>query len=342
MLGKPLASVIGTPMLDYIADPLKREFSELFDTGWAADVRRESQFSIDGRQIPVKLSVNALQMDAGPALNIIITDLTQQKESERELMEKNKMLKLVNDALAQSNYDLQQFASVASHDLQEPLRKIQVFSKFLMDKNLDPMSEASREYIEKIFSSSNRMKALIIDILAYSRLSAIDSNVEQVELRELLEDIIDDFDLRIAEQNAIVELRDLPVVEANRGQFRQVFNNLLSNALKFTQPGSQPHIIISNRIVKAEDVGPLPGAPEDYYNISFRDNGIGFNEKFAATIFTLFEKLHPKSAFEGSGIGLAIAKKIVEKHQGRILAHSQEGMGAEFNIILPRLRTLGN
>src|SRR5262249_10914070 len=153
-------------------------------------------------------------------------------------------LKALNEALSQSNHDLQQFASVASHDLQEPVRKIQVFTKFLQDKHAPEFSGETQQYLGKVMSSAQRMKVLIQDILSYSRLSAENENYEVVELGALIAEVLEDFELRIQETGAVVEVQRLPAVEVNKGQIRQVFYNLISNALKFTKPGVQPHIVI--------------------------------------------------------------------------------------------------
>jgi len=244
----------------------------------------------------------------------------------------------LNKALTDSNHDLQQFASVASHDLQEPLRKIQVFSKFLKDRSYHEISDASQLYVEKIIKSSHRMKTLIVDILTYSRLSADKGRMEEVDLNLLISEILDDLDLTISEKNAFIDLGKLPVVEGNKGQLRQVFNNLIGNALKFTKPGQSPVVAIKCKPLK-EDLGVPLEDPEQYSRIAIEDNGIGFDEQFASSIFGLFEKLNPKTLYEGSGIGLAIAKKIVDKHNGLIVAKSAPEHGAEFNVILPYRQT---
>jgi len=184
-------------------------------------------------------------------------------------------------------------------------------------------------------AASTRMRTLIVDILAYSRLSAEELHWEMTDLHSLFEDILDDFDLRIAEKNAIVELIDLPTIEVNKGQIRQVFTNLINNALKFSKPGIVPRIVVKAKALDPMGLGLSLLRPEEYCCISICDNGIGFDDQYAASIFNLFEKLNPKASFEGSGIGLAIAKKIIDKHQGIIVGKGREGEGSEFSIILP-------
>ena len=335
LVDRQLMHVIGSPFSQFVADEFKEDFEETFNKSWIENVTSEIFLSCSPHQVPVKLSMNALDFDGEACLNIIVTDLTIQKENQQELQEKNKLLEILNEALSASNHDLQQFASVASHDLQEPIRKIQVYSKLLKDRNTDTLSEESKVHLEKIITSSNRMKNLIVDILTYSRLSADDVKYEPTDLRTLFEEIIEDFDLRIIEKNAMFELGELPVVEVNKGQMRQVFTNLISNALKFSKPGVHPHISIRSKELNAKEIGLSLADPAHYCRILIKDNGIGFDERFASSIFSLFEKLNPKSSYEGSGIGLAIAKKIVDKHQGMIIAKSTEGKGSEFNVILP-------
>jgi signal transduction histidine kinase len=338
----PLTKVLGAPFLGFVADEDKNSFLDLFQRGWKEDVKREISLLAAGTRVRVQLSVNALAGAGDSSLNIIVTNLTAQKKTEETLREKNEQLRILNEALAKSNHDLQQFASVASHDLQEPLRKIQVFSQFLKERGGGELSDGSQKYVEKIISASNRMKTLIVDILTYSRLSADDSNLEVVSIRDLCEEILDDFDLQITEKNAQVHIGDLPSLEANRGQLRQVFNNLISNALKFSGQQAPPYIVIEAKPLEAQKLGLSLANESNYCRISVQDNGIGFDERHAASIFNLFEKLHPKSSFEGSGIGLAIAKKIIEKHHGIITARSKLGQGSEFNIILPLKRAFYN
>jgi light-regulated signal transduction histidine kinase (bacteriophytochrome) len=248
---------------------------------------------------------------------------------------KNEQLVALNEALINSNHDLQQFASVASHDLQEPLRKIQVFSKFLKDRSFNELSDDARQSVDKIITSAQRMKVLIVDILTYSRLSADKGPPEKVDMGVLTREILEDLDLKIIEKRATVVVDKLCVVEGNKGQLRQVFTNLISNALKFTKPGENPSVTIKMKPLHADELGVSLDKPEDYCRVSIKDSGIGFDERFASSIFSLFEKLNPKNSYEGSGIGLAIAKRIVEKHHGLIIARSAPGQGAEFNVVLP-------
>lgn len=335
LVQQPLSKVMGSLFTDYIYKEDQALFAELISRGWKSKIRAELKLTVGSANLDVQLSLNVIEMDDDTALSVIITDLTSQKDIERQLMTKNDELRRLNDALVASNHDLQQFASVASHDLQEPLRKIQVFSKFLKDKNYDDLSESSKTYIEKIFSSSQRMKLLIVDILTYSKLSADNFLSDKVDLNEIISEIVEDFDLRISEKNAHIDVSGLCVVEGNKGQLRQVFQNLLSNSLKFMSPSRDPRITIRLEKPDPGETGILPSERDRYCQVIVTDNGIGFENDYSSSIFSLFETLNPKGTYEGSGIGLAIAKKIVEKHHGVILAKSEVDKGSSFSVILP-------
>jgi light-regulated signal transduction histidine kinase (bacteriophytochrome) len=289
----------------------------------------------DNKFTPVQLSFTTLELDEGIALSIILTDLTTQKQTQLLLKTNNEKLKQINHELELSNHDLQQFASVASHDLQEPLRKIQIFSNFLKEKFSSDLNDEAREYLEKIISSSHRMKALIIDILNYSQLSQNSNIYVRTDLNSVIKEVLEDYEMLIKEKNASIEVGEMPSIDVNPGQIRQVFQNLISNSLKFVQEGLAPSLHIRSKLIGDTTFENGIKIEGKYCYISFQDNGIGFDDKFASKIFTLFRRLHTKDKFEGTGIGLAISKKIVEKHNGHIIAKGWEGKGAEFIIILP-------
>lgn len=335
MIKTPLSAILGKTFGDFVVAGCSADFGGLFNNAWNENVKAEVGMVSGNDVISVQLSLNVVELEGERSLSVIITDLTSRKEIEKQLEIKNEKLEELNNALISSNHDLQQFASVASHDLQEPVRKIQVFSNFLKDRSFGELSDASKQYVEKIIASSNRMRVLITDILTYSKLSADQVSLELVDMTELFREIIEDFDLLISEKGAKVQLNELCVVEGNRGQLRQVFHNLVSNALKFTASGRTPSLTIEQKNIDAKELGLSLGDADSYCRISVRDNGIGFDEKFSSSIFSLFEKLNPKTTYDGSGIGLAIAKKIIEKHHGVIVAKSVIGKGSEFSVVLP-------
>ena len=331
----PLSKVIGLPFINFIAEDFTGFYNALFHKGWKEDCKGEIMLVSKNNHVPVQISLTMLQLDEGLSLSIILTDLTIQKEAQKQLKLNNDKLADANFALEASNNDLQQFAYVASHDLQEPLRKIQMYSNLLKNKLFGDAGEKSITYLDKIISSSNRMKALIVDILNYSRLSQNSDSFQLSNLHQIVEDLLDDFDMIIEEKKAVVHVEGLPVCQVTPGQMRQVFQNLISNALKFSREDERPYITIKAHKIGDDsfESGMVANGPFCY--ISIKDNGIGFNEQYANKIFTLFNRLHTKDKYEGTGIGLAIARKIIDKHNGRIMAKSREGEGAEFIIILP-------
>lgn len=250
-----------------------------------------------------------------------------------ELENANEKLGVVNEKLVRSNNDLEQFAYVASHDLQEPLRKIQIFTE-MAEKSVSSQAD-SGSYFEKIHASARRMTELIKSVLNYSRLSKTGEQFEEVDLNEIIENTRTDFELMIAEKNGTIEHDRLPVIEGIPLQLNQLFLNLFSNALKFSS--DKPLIKIQSRILTPAEVQQNENLHERtrYAEIIFSDNGIGFEQQYADQIFTIFQRLHDKRSYEGTGIGLALCKKIVENHHGFIYAKSELGKGATFYIYLP-------
>jgi two-component system CheB/CheR fusion protein len=265
--------------------------------------------------------------------------LQQNKRSiaEEKLKEYARNLKDVNNNLTRSNQELQQFAYAASHDLQEPLRKIIIFSGKLQQEYKDLLPEMGKEYINKMVSSSARMTRLIEDLLNFSRVSRSEEKFQDVNLNEVLQNVLNDFEVAIAQKNAIISYDHLPVIPAIPLQMTQLFQNIISNALKFSKESSSPMINISLKKEVTDELANHPhlnsGVP--YYKLTFKDNGIGFNQNYSEQIFTIFQRLHGKSEYSGTGIGLALCRKIADNHNGVIFARSEEEKGSEFHIILP-------
>lgn len=239
--------------------------------------------------------------------------------------------------LQRSNENLQQFASIASHDLQEPLRKIQSFSDLLKTQYGDALGEGV-VYLERMQSAAGRMSTLIKDLLAYSRISTQQDATGPVALGAVVEGVLSDLEIRIGETGAQVTLESLPTVPGDGSQLGQLFQNLISNALKFRRPGVAPLIRVSCQRLPAgalpPSVRPTRSAPT-YYHIEVADNGIGFEQKYVERMFQIFQRLHSKNEYAGTGIGLAICAKVVANHGGAIRATSQSGQGATFGVYLP-------
>ncbi|MCY7350112.1 MAG: PAS domain S-box protein [Cytophagaceae bacterium] len=258
------------------------------------------------------------------------------EELERRVQQRTQSLREANADLERSNEELRQYAYVASHDLQEPLRKIVTFSKRLEQTNAEVLTKPGQEYLGKITAAAQRMTRLIDELLDFSRTVRQDLKFEPTNLNEILQDVLQDFDLIIAEKGATVEADDLPTLEAMPLQMTQLLHNLLSNALKFVAPDRPPVIRISARRPTAEEVAQrLPQAdPAAYWQLTVQDNGIGFDPSFSEQIFSIFQRLHGKAAYEGTGIGLALCRRIANNHGGEIFAESIENEETTFHVLL--------
>ena len=236
---------------------------------------------------------------------------------EEKIYERTKVLQMVNEELASFNFTV-------SHDFQEPLRKIITFGDRLKIEMDGHLSDKGEYYIERMQVSAGRLQTLIDDLLLYSKLERKDSHFEPLDLGKIIEEVVDDLEIQINESDAVVKVGQLPTIEADAPWMRQLFQNLISNALKFHKEGEPPVVIINSR---REDRG--------LWTITVEDNGIGFDEKYAGKIFKPFQRLHGRSEYEGSGIGLAICKKIMERQGGSIRVKSQPQKGTAFFITLP-------
>jgi signal transduction histidine kinase len=252
---------------------------------------------------------------------------------EYKVEERTKDLMQLNKDLENRNAELAQYAYLASHDLQEPLRKIITFIKIIDEKYLANIPAAKQE-MTKVITSSERMRNLINALLSYSKLSA-GSFFAIVNLNDVIKDALADLELTIKEKQAVIQAGPLPDIEAIPAQMRQLFQNLLSNALKFSKAAIPPEIIIDSEPVDDLSLEAVPVKNGRYTRIKVNDNGIGLDESYIDKIFVIFQRLHGRTQYEGTGIGLAIVKKIVEKHNGLIGVKSKEGEGATFTIVLP-------
>ena len=262
--------------------------------------------------------------------------VTARQRVEEEVAKRTKDLAEANKNLQKSNAELAQFAYIASHDLQEPLRKISTYSK--MVQQIFNASNHPREenYLNKIISSAGRMHALIRDVLAYSELSTQNQLFTLVDLNKIFLNAKGDYELLIDEHQAVIECVNLPVLEANEVQMSQLFGNMISNSLKFARKEEALILRITGNITRADELSQhdLP-TDKEYVTIQFADNGIGMEPGQTKKIFNIFQRLHRKSEYEGTGIGLAMCKKIAQNHQGAIDAEGSNEKGAVFNVILP-------
>jgi PAS domain S-box-containing protein len=318
MIGRPVWELMSAEDRDSSYKALRRKLS-----GEEPLTRVEREYTRrDGTSVWLEIHPKLVRNAAGDVLGIrsFMIDVSERRRAERELDRKAQ-------ELARSNGELEQFAYVASHDLQEPLRKILAFGDRLKEKCSDQLSEEGRDYFGRMQNAASRMQTLIHDLLALSRVATQPRPFVPVDLVEVVRGVVSDLESRIEQLGGQVEIGTLPVLIADKVQMAQLFQNLVGNALKFHKPEEKP-------LVKVRSETPAPEAPESH-RIIVEDNGIGFDEKYLERIFQVFQRLHARSEYEGSGIGLSICRKIVERHGGNITATSAPGSGARFIITLP-------
>lgn len=292
----------------------------------------------DGTRFWGNVTLTALHDANGEIIGFskVTRDLTEKKRAEEKLKANVAQLDLKNKTLERLNEELSSFTRVASHDLKEPLRKIQTFVSRIEDAKFDP--DKSRDFVAKIRSTAAGMQNLIEDLLSYSQVSS-DLNTltfERTDLNMILADALTDLEVSIHESKAVIDSEPLPSVRGIPYQLRQLFLNLLSNSIKFSKPGRPPHIVIKKELIKGPDIpGQVLDGGNKYHHISIADNGIGFPQHHSDKIFEAFQRLHPRSVFAGSGIGLAIVKKVMENHNGIVIADSVPDAGATFHLYFP-------
>ncbi|MGV3503878.1 MAG: sensor histidine kinase [Adhaeribacter sp.] len=279
----------------------------------------------DGVTFPFYLSISEVQLADRKVFTGFIHDITQQKLNEEKL-------RRYAAELERSNLELQDFAYVSSHDLQEPLRKIQAFGDRLLTKEYDNLSDQGKDYIGRMLNAASRMQHLINDLLAFSRVTSQSKAFVRVPLDKVLSGVLSDLEITIEQTGTVIHRKPLPEIEAEPTQMRQLFQNLISNAIKFRREGVKPEIWIEARHLQRQaHLTATPG--DETVEISIQDNGIGFEEKYLDRIFNIFQRLEGQK-YEGSGIGLAICRKIAIRHGGDITATSVPGAGTRFVITL--------
>jgi signal transduction histidine kinase len=307
--------------VDYIYKPIKPELLRMKVSVFVELYRKNQQLLLHEKKL---LAANrSLQKE-----------IEERKTSEEKIRLLNGQLVNNNAHLKAINEELDRFAYVASHDLQEPLRKIMVFSdKILMNENMD---EETEKYFKKIINSSKRMQMLINDLLSFSRQSVSSSDFERIDLNTLAREAIAELEIEVEKSNAKIHLGELPVVQAIPSLMKQLLYNLVSNAVKFRKKDVDPLIHIEAKKMYDPDHSlPANSNGHKYYKVSISDNGIGFDPKYSDEIFMVFKRLNSYHEYEGTGVGLSICKKIIEKHNGYIIAQSEPGKGSTFSFVLP-------
>ena len=286
----------------------------------------------DDKSKRLETYVNFERQDNGRPSKIIgITrDITLLKNYEKNLQQKI-------EELDRSNKELEEFTYIASHDLQEPLRKITAFSERLQERAGNEIGQDGQLYLQRILAATQNMRNLIDTLLEFSRISRHNNPLETIDLNKIIKEVLTDLELKIEETNTTIQCSTLPLITSCHSQMKQLFTNLISNAIKFRKPDEPSTIKISSeKISDIEKNKHHLNTGKLYYKIIVSDTGIGFEQEYAFKIFQIFQRLHGKAEYPGSGIGLAICKKIVDNNNGLIYAESSPGKGAEFSIILPQ------
>lgn len=307
----------GTPGKLIVDKNIQKEIDDTNDRGnsWTGELQMQHK---DGTILDIFLRVDVVKDDQGTPIGYmgIHTDISEKKEIRRKLEQYMEELK-------RSNTELEQFAYIASHDLQEPLRKIQAFGDRIQQKYKEDLDDRGRDYLDRMQSAAMRMQEMINDLLSYSRVTTRSNPFTEVDLNVVLEEAISDLEARIMRENGKIEKPKLPGIEGDKVQLRQIFANLIGNGLKYHKPDVAPVVKIT-----AE-------TSDDHCIIKVSDNGIGFDPSHTDKIFQPFQRLHGREKYEGTGIGLAICKKIALRHKGDITADSEPGKGSVFTVVLP-------
>ncbi len=301
-------------------------------------LKGKGELKRDKKNAPLTLNCTCQDITLEYKLNQELQEKEEYLQAKTLLLEKlNLSLEVKNNELSRINKELESFNYIASHDLQEPLRKIQTFIQLILEKSKNKLPSGTMEYFNKIMTSSSRMKLLIEDLLMFSQTTANEDNFELSDLNHLLDEVKIILSTLIEEKKAVIESRDLPTLRVIPFQIQQLLLNLISNAIKYSKENTIPRIKISSRVVTGDQIGDSGAiAGKDYFELQVKDNGIGFDEENSERIFGLFQRLHNKDKYSGTGIGLAICKKIVHNHNGFIKARSEVGKGSVFYVYLPR------
>ncbi|MEZ0540777.1 sensor histidine kinase [Fibrella arboris] len=277
----------------------------------------------------VKGTFDGYYIQQGDGVLFTFTNVTRLAEQQQQLTQMNR-------DLLHSNESLQQFAYIASHDLQEPLRKVQSFSKMLGEQYAEQLEGTGLDMLTRVQSSARRMSELIRDLLNYARLTTEKEPMVAVDLNAIINEALIDLDLRIQETQPTIQIDALPTVHGRAVQLRQLFHNLLGNALKFQPPGQQPMVAVTCQLADSATLPADLPARRTYWQIDVRDNGIGFHQQYTDRIFEVFQRLHGKNKYAGTGVGLAVCRRVAQTHGGNIAATSKLGEGATFTVYLPK------
>ena len=288
-----------------------------------------------GREIFIHTIGRIIRNEAGEPIGVFGIDLniTKRKHQENELRRLNDVLELKNRELEQRNAELNSFSYVASHDLQEPLRKIQSFNSLILERESDCLTESAKDYFGRSMAAAGRMQELIKDLIDYSRVNAANWTFESIDLNRLLNEVKHDLNELITGKEAVIHTSTLPTTPVIEFMFRQLLQNLISNSLKYHRPGVSPVIRVNYQRIEPDYA--TPKSSDLMHQLTVSDNGIGFDPAYSQRIFQLFQRLHGRSQYTGTGIGLAICHRIMQNHNGTILAEAVPNQGATFTMRWP-------
>lgn len=322
LVGLPANKIIGNYFYDYFDNP--EEFTQLIEALGNGATDREIILKGNGsnRTFPAYVALTDLEPSV-QAIGIIVTDLTEKKEHEQAVIGHQKKLELNIEELNRINSNLEEFIHVISHDLKEPLRKIVMYGDRMVGSDL---SEADSRSMNVIKLSALRLNSLVDDLVTYASHTGKEEHTE-VNLTEVISEVMDDLELLISDKKARIEIGKLPVIKASKVQMRQLFSNLFANAIKYSKADVTPFIEVYQPTANEQ--------PSSLIHIQVKDNGIGMDNTHLSKIFTIFQRLHDRNEYSGNGIGLAISKKIVENHSGKITVESKLKEGTTFNLYFP-------
>jgi PAS domain S-box-containing protein len=327
ILGYTQEELVGQPVELLVPDYIRPKHASLRENYFKNPHRRPMGIGLDlvakrkrGDPIPVEISLSPVDLEGDPCVVAVIRDVTEVRRIDREL-------KANNEALKRSNEELEHFAYVASHDLQEPLRMVGGYVQLLQRRYGDKFDADGHEFVGYAVDGVKRMQALINDLLTYSRLSTKGQAFAPVDCNTVVRQVQANLGERIASAKATIEVDSLPHVMGDAVQLTQLFQNLIGNALKFRRPDAPCRVHVGVKREGAE------------WHFRVEDDGIGIEPQYAEKIFVIFQRLHSREEYEGTGIGLAVCKKVVERHQGRIWVESRPGIGSTFHFTVPVMET---